>query len=199
MEKDRMKKVALLVLPIAFLLFISFCYALEIIAEVSVITGAINIEIQSPENCTDYPTCDPEEYYHKKFVPLEFTVDTEISYAGYNLDSESEVDVTDKTSYNGTHTVGDASLEDLEDGFHNITVIADTESSDTVLFYYCYADVNEDKKVRIDDILIVALAFGSEPGNPKWEPEADINCDNKIRIDDILAVALEFGYDCPQE
>jgi len=54
-------------------------------------------------------------------------------------------------------------------------------------------DVNGDGKVRIDDILAIALAFGSDLGDPEYEPNLDINGDNKIRVDDILIAALNFG------
>ena len=54
-------------------------------------------------------------------------------------------------------------------------------------------DVNADKKVRADDVLAVALAFGSNYGDLKYDPNCDINCDGKIRVDDVLAAALQFG------
>ena len=54
-------------------------------------------------------------------------------------------------------------------------------------------DVNADKKVRADDVLAVALAFGSNYGDSKYDPNCDINCDGKIRVDDVLAAALQFG------
>ncbi|MDH5778961.1 MAG: right-handed parallel beta-helix repeat-containing protein [Candidatus Bathyarchaeota archaeon] len=54
-------------------------------------------------------------------------------------------------------------------------------------------DVNGDGKVRIDDVLIVVLAFGSDCGHPRYNPNADLNDDCKIRIDDVLTTALNFG------
>ena len=55
-------------------------------------------------------------------------------------------------------------------------------------------DVNWDGKVRVDDILMAATAFGSDPSKPNWNPNADINHDNKIRVDDILDITLNFGW-----
>ncbi len=55
-------------------------------------------------------------------------------------------------------------------------------------------DVNWDGKVRIDDILMAATAFGSDPSKPNWNPNADINHDNKVRVDDIFNIALNFGW-----
>lgn len=54
-------------------------------------------------------------------------------------------------------------------------------------------DVNQDGKVRVDDVLIVAQHFGMNQGDPNWDPRADINGDNKVRVDDILLVAQHFG------
>jgi len=54
-------------------------------------------------------------------------------------------------------------------------------------------DVNGDRKVRVDDVLAVALSFGLSEGDPGWNPSYDLNDDGKIRVDDILIVAEEFG------
>lgn len=51
-----------------------------------------------------------------------------------------------------------------------------------------------DCKVRVDDVLTAAMAFGSDPGHARWSSIADINGDYKVRVDDILAIALKFGY-----
>jgi len=60
------------------------------------------------------------------------------------------------------------------------------------------ADLNWDGKVRVDDVLIAVAAFGSEPGHPRWNPDADVNGDIKIRVDDIYIIARNFGWtvDC---
>ena len=57
-----------------------------------------------------------------------------------------------------------------------------------------YADINWDGKVRVDDVLEAAGAFGTQVDHPRWNPAADLNSDGKIRVDDILAIAHEFGW-----
>ena len=57
-------------------------------------------------------------------------------------------------------------------------------------------DLNGDGVVRIDDVLIGASAFGSMPGDTRWNPSADVNGDGKIRVDDLLLVARNFGKGC---
>jgi len=55
------------------------------------------------------------------------------------------------------------------------------------------ADVNGDRVVDIRDITIVALAFGTKPGDDNWNQIADLNDDEVVDIRDITIVALEFG------
>jgi len=54
-------------------------------------------------------------------------------------------------------------------------------------------DVNGDGKVRIDDVLMVVLKFGTNEGDPDWDPNCDVNGDGKVRVDDILIVVSQFG------
>jgi len=53
-------------------------------------------------------------------------------------------------------------------------------------------DINGDGKVNIIDIVIVALAFDSRPGDPKWNPKADLNGDGIVNIIDIVIVAVHW-------
>jgi endoglucanase len=54
-------------------------------------------------------------------------------------------------------------------------------------------DINGDGIVNIVDIVIVALAFDSHTGEPKWDPRADIaQSFGVINIVDIVAVAIHF-------
>ena len=55
-------------------------------------------------------------------------------------------------------------------------------------------DINGDGVVDIMDVLIVGLAFGTQPGDPNWDIRADIAEEwELIDIMDILVVALHFG------
>jgi len=59
-----------------------------------------------------------------------------------------------------------------------------------------YADINNDGKVDIIDIAIVAVAFGSRPGSINWNPNADLDGNDQINIIDISMAAKEFGKSC---
>jgi hypothetical protein len=56
-----------------------------------------------------------------------------------------------------------------------------------------------DRRVDIRDIVVIAAAFGSSPGHPRWNSAADITGptygvpDNKVDIRDVTAAARNFG------
>jgi len=54
-------------------------------------------------------------------------------------------------------------------------------------------DLNRDGIINIVDISMAAVAFGSEPGHPRWNPTCDVNGDGTVNIVDIAAIAVEFG------
>ena len=54
-------------------------------------------------------------------------------------------------------------------------------------------DVNHDGIVNIQDIVIAALAFGSVPSDPKWNPDADLNNDGLIDIVDLVIIGVNYG------
>jgi hypothetical protein len=58
-------------------------------------------------------------------------------------------------------------------------------------------DINRDSKVDIKDVAIAAMAFGSYPGDPRWNPMADENEDGKIDVKDIATIAKNFGKTYP--
>jgi len=57
----------------------------------------------------------------------------------------------------------------------------------------CPSDINNDRKVNIADVFVMAKAFGSYPGHIRWEFVADINGDGKVDIKDIYIAARNFG------
>jgi uncharacterized protein YfaS (alpha-2-macroglobulin family) len=51
------------------------------------------------------------------------------------------------------------------------------------------ADINGDGKINILDLTLVALAFGSHQGEPRWDPRCDLDSNGAINIIDITLVA----------
>jgi hypothetical protein len=55
-------------------------------------------------------------------------------------------------------------------------------------------DVTSDFTVDVYDIVQVALAFGTQPGQAAWDCRADVREDGVIDIFDLVCVALQFGW-----
>jgi hypothetical protein len=55
------------------------------------------------------------------------------------------------------------------------------------------ADINGDGVINIEDIALAAQAFGTSPGDPRWDPAADINKDGTADIRDLVAIAIAWN------
>jgi hypothetical protein len=75
--------------------------------------------------------------------------------------------------------------------FYDVAPYRATNS--TIFEVVLIGDLNGDKLCDIDDVIIVALAYASLPGDPRWNPIADLSGDGIIDIDDVILVALDFG------
>jgi hypothetical protein len=79
------------------------------------------------------------------------------------------------------------------------TDTSDNTRADGIVLVTIPGDVNGDHKVRVDDVLAVALRFGTNYGGPpnsngySYDPNCDVNDDLKIRVDDVLTAATQFG------
>lgn len=87
--------------------------------------------------------------------------------------------------------------EDL-DRIGDLAYIIDANDFDQYPLIYPYGfvpkpDVNEDGIVNIIDIATVATAFGSKPGDERWDPMTDMDMNGIVNIIDIADVARNFG------
>jgi parallel beta-helix repeat protein len=57
-------------------------------------------------------------------------------------------------------------------------------------------DLNSDGTVDLDDLYIIALAFGSIPEDPNWNKYADLDRNGVVNVLDLRTAALHFGEDC---
>jgi hypothetical protein len=55
-------------------------------------------------------------------------------------------------------------------------------------------DLNGDGRVNIQDLAIFAVAFGTTPTSPRWNPKADVNRDGRVNIMDGVIIAKSFGF-----
>jgi parallel beta-helix repeat protein len=60
-------------------------------------------------------------------------------------------------------------------------------------FDFPVGDVNHDNRVNLQDLVLLAIAYNSVPGNPKWNPNADLNGDGKVSLQDLVLMANHYG------
>jgi hypothetical protein len=58
-------------------------------------------------------------------------------------------------------------------------------------------DLNGDFKVGLQDLVLLALAYGSKPGDPNWNPNADIDNNGAVGLSDLVILALHYGQQWP--
>ena len=58
-------------------------------------------------------------------------------------------------------------------------------------------DLNNDGIIDILDLVRIALAYGSIPGIPIWNPYVDLNQDSTIDIFDLVIIAVNYGKTYP--
>jgi len=83
--------------------------------------------------------------------------------------------------------------------FGNYTIYASAKwqnytATNTKIFQVVLVgDVDGNGTVDMDDIGLAALAYGTKPGDSRWDPRADINNDGIIDMDDIGLICLHYG------
>ena len=102
-----------------------------------------------------------------------------------------------------THLIFTLNTKPLPKGIYTISVTAttlpgetrteDNTFTDGTITETLLGDVNGDFKVNIVDLSSIARAFGSEKGEPRWDPNADLDNNEKINIVDIFGAAQNFG------
>jgi hypothetical protein len=80
-------------------------------------------------------------------------------------------------------------------GSHNVYVSARYNAWANASFDYAWllTDIDRNYKVNIQDLFIVAKAFGSQPGDANWNVKADVDGNNQVNIVDVYKVARDFG------
>jgi hypothetical protein len=58
-------------------------------------------------------------------------------------------------------------------------------------------DINGDFKVGLPDLVLLAQAYGSKPGDPNWNPNADIDGNGIVGLSDLVALAQHYGQHYP--
>jgi hypothetical protein len=180
------------------------------VIESAVITSPLAIHDIAVKNLT---ACYGAKYIHGGYP----------CYINVTVENQGTVDETFTLTvyWNTTHTIASTSVS-LQTGKTTIVTFTwntagQTEYNDYTLSAYATpvggesntannnytdgtvtivhtGDVDCNHFVEVKDILNVALAYGSYPGDPRYNPNYDINNDAFIDIKDVLATALNFGW-----
>jgi hypothetical protein len=92
------------------------------------------------------------------------------------------------------------SLNVSKEGFYNETMdigfLSDTPVS-IVLTEKIPGDLNLDREVSLADLVLLAQAYGSKPGDSNWNPNADINGNGIVDLADLVILAQHYGQHYP--
>jgi hypothetical protein len=58
-------------------------------------------------------------------------------------------------------------------------------------------DLNGDLKVTLQDLVILALAYRSKPGDANWNPNSDIDNNGVVGLSDLVILAVHYGQHHP--
>jgi parallel beta-helix repeat protein len=95
------------------------------------------------------------------------------------------------SDYNGT--------DENQDGIGDTAYVIDANNEDRYPLMNPFSppklltDLNTDGKVNILDITLIAQAFGSSPGSPRWNPVCDLDRNGQVNIIDLTMIAKDFG------
>lgn len=91
---------------------------------------------------------------------------------------------------------------DFTRGDYNISAQAESVSGETCIedntYTNCWVtvtipgDLNGDFCVKLVDLVILACAYGSEPGSLSWNPNADIDNNHSVGLSDLVIVAKHY-------
>jgi hypothetical protein len=75
--------------------------------------------------------------------------------------------------------------------------LTNNQFTDGFVKVYYLGDINRDGIVNMTDIYAIILAFLSEPGDARWNPNLDVIQDNIINMMDVYKAVLNFQKGCP--
>jgi hypothetical protein len=74
---------------------------------------------------------------------------------------------------------------------HSVTIV--DNAGGTVYVQSDAGDINKDGTVSLVDLILLAKAYGSKPGDPNWNPQADVNGNGRVDLGDLSKLASNYG------
>jgi hypothetical protein len=66
---------------------------------------------------------------------------------------------------------------------------------ETYLNRYFAGDIDKNTKVGLSDLVLLAKAYGSKPGDPHWDPEADLDKNDAVGLSDLVILSKVYGVE----
>jgi len=122
------------------------------------------------------------------------------AYANTTIIERKEITLTSGSSttitftWNTTHFAkGNYTLKAIADALPGEVDTADNTLINGWVVVTIPGDIDGNYKVDYMDLYILAKAYGSEPDDPNWRPNADLNGDNKVDYNDLYILARHYG------
>ena len=97
-------------------------------------------------------------------------------------------------------TIADLILQNLQITQPSGAVLPVNSQNATVIISPCYQhDFDCDCDVDIVDVTMAAFAYGTETGDPNYNPTYDLDSDGDIDIVDITMVTYDYGWTCSKK
>jgi len=152
-------------------------------AQIDGVTGTITVEGPTPQTVTFGPISIAAQTTYQITVPITFTKGLwKISVSTSWTESGGRAN-----TWQGFILFWATTKEDIA---------GSTWYDDAGLGTYPYKTElpTPDMKVDVKDVAAAARAFGTRPGDARWNTNADLNLDYKIDVKDIAAIAKKFGW-----
>jgi hypothetical protein len=99
--------------------------------------------------------------------------------------------------WNATGSYGNYTISATAGPVAGETNIGDNTLSDGTALVTIPGDINGDFKVSLQDLVILALAYSTRPGDAKWNPNSDIDSNGAVGLTDLVILALHYGQHYP--
>jgi hypothetical protein len=100
------------------------------------------------------------------------------------------------TDSNYTDTLRLEAIKGNFSGASNVSFLSDTPLILTMTVPIP-GDLNNDSNVSLADLVILAQAYGSKPGNSNWNPNVDIDGNGVVGLSDLVILAQHYGQHYP--
>jgi len=120
-----------------------------------------------------------------------------ITIATTTISLNAGASITVTFAWNATGPYGNYTISATAGPVAGETNTGDNTRSDGTVLITIPGDINGDFNVSLADLVLLANAYGSMPGGPKWNPNADLNGDGVVGLQDLVIMANHYGQHNP--